>query len=349
MARSIGVPHRRSVVLIAVVLLVTTAGCSVGSIVGTEGEAGDEESAALIDYVPTDTEAVIAVNGSLLSDRETATVGDALLASDEDTEEWTTESLVAVLSSFYGVDHTEFDGAVVYADGPAVGTGAETGVLVGGGWSPDTIVTALERVDEQPYEETTHAGHSVYRRPVGTDPLHVGVIQNGSYAIGSESAVSAALDVAAGEADPAPASLRKAHESGHDGLVTGAVLVPGERLEQTTGGELAFVDRQALRDLESVAAAYRTPDGSVVVDGRMTFANASSAERGGEVLRGFTSLASLSVDDEALGRELERVNVSVRGAAVTVSYETQVDVIVDGIRRQATSSGSGADRADRDR
>lgn len=310
------VPGRRSIALLAVALLAVTAGC-VGAL--DDGET-DDGGGEFVEYAPAGSQVLVHVDGELLHDDETQTLVDRAVAATG--TETTSEQLLEEATNETAVDPTAIDRILVFGeeadDDP---DGDSVGIVVATDWSESELSTLLGEGGGE-YETSTHADHTIYTDTTGQDPAYVGVIEDGTYVLGDEASVKAALEVANGGTESVSGPIREEYDAASGGLTTMVVAVPED--DSRSAGQA--VDQ--FDGVEVVSSTYDTPDGSIRTDVTYVFSNRSSASEAADELRSELDRSRSDTDAEAAAELLENVAIETDDDRVSIVYENDVDSYV---------------------
>jgi hypothetical protein len=295
------------------------------------------------------------LNEVLDAGSQTTPAGEDIPESkDEVLEEFENES---------GLDPTEMGETVGFGKTPDV-TETPTPGMPGGptgplsqygatwftaGWSEDDLVSAIEE-NEEGVELVAgeYNGYTTYEAPSETDtgmtetpafggqqpaePSEVGmmgVIEDGEYVIGTEEAVTDALDVAAGDMDAVGEDLRNAYTSVPDGLAkaaSSAPELPDDSVPQRTVGEDGpALDQDRLEELQTGAMVVDTSDGELSMEASMRAGTEEAAGHVVEVLDGAIASTKKNIEDEELASKLDDISIDRDGQNVSVAYSNDVE------------------------
>lgn len=203
--------------------------------------------------------------------------------------------------------------------------------LVTADWQRDDLVAAVEADANATLTAETYRDRRLY---VG-DGVAVAAVEDGTFAVGNETAVRDALDVAAGERSTVSGSLREQFED-REGYFRLAF-----RFRPKTVPDYAFVG-DSIRSVEYVATEYRINGSNVATESVVVTEDADSA-RSVKGLLGFArTIYRTQTDDEALATELGELRFEVEGRTVVSRYESPPDqfrVLLRGLYYQQPTSG----------
>lgn len=300
------------------------AGC--GNLLASGGDNGGGSDA--LDAVPGDADATLLVDAGemLADDRALSGVDAALEGTGGETgagsESDVPESVDAALSRFEdrtGLDSSGLTRAIgftrVVADPDAdLGVAlseADAGAVLETEWTAADVASALDRAGVD-YEETTHRERTVYLAPEGA----VGVLADGRFAAGRESAVESAIGVAAGETESVDGQPRRAFGVSPEGFVRFGFDVP--QAEIPTDG----IDPR----LQTVASVT-TVHGAVSREGDGYTLTVGLTATGGEAASELRAIADAGLaqarqaGDGESSAFLDAVEVSRNGRTVTLTAD----------------------------
>lgn len=319
--------RRTTKVAIGLLVVIALAGCTGGF--GSSGGGTDH-----VEYVPSDAEFVGHVDMAVLEDDDSRELMNALAQ-----QETTTGDVDDAMSQFEdetGLDPSAVNDVVVFstASGANIEDSLEQqqqgGVIVYSDWSEDEFISAVEENGEVEYEETERNGMTVYEpqtdEEMYTTPQYIGVLEDGTYVIGDETSVDSSIAVAAGEDDGLSGEMRDAYDSMDGGYVTFVGTVPGEAIPEQSSGEF---DASAFQDVSVVGASYGTSSGTVTAEAVMYVDSEDSASDVADVTEGGLAMVRGTTTDEDLKSELQSIEVEQDGDIVEVTYEGNVETLVD--------------------
>jgi hypothetical protein len=347
---------RQAVLAVAVAAMLATAGCT-GVVPGSDSGSA---SGAQLDNVPADATFVGHVDVSGMADDESlrAIVNTALEANAEmETYDGPTsvEEMLAETENESGLDPTKVNGMTIFGTEAeaSIESASSSGAIVASSYSESEMVAAIEDSDdvtltEQTYEETT-----LYADETGE--YAVGVLGDGTFAVGSQAVVQTVIDVRAGNVDAVSGDLVTTFENTDDDYVRMAMEVPQSEVptEQYEGATSFNVS--AFNTVEYVSMTFGTGDDSVETTVNMVTTSESDAERTYEVIDGALSLYAGMGSEEA-SELLDAVSVEQNGDTVSVTYTDSVEDIQEWVERlygmqmgvSASGSASSSDTSDAD-
>jgi len=319
-----GAGLRSSLLAVALVAVVVTAGCS--SVPGMGGNGGGGAGPAL-DTVPEGSTAVFHadVNGALNDDSmRTALNGTVTMAAGPADVGGTTslDDMLREIENNTGLDMTAMHGVTAFSKSAAAVSGPTTteysAAVLATDWSEDEFIGALRQNTDADVSASEYAGQTVYTAPA--EESWVGVIGDGRFVVGSERAVKDAMDVSAGDASAFDNDVRSAFESTSEGHLRYAASVPQDELNASD------VDTQystAVFDQVSTVSGSLTTvsGGNLSMTATMAFESRSAATDAQEVIDGAIALSRESSNDSITERLLSanRLSVTLDGTEVTVT------------------------------
>lgn len=313
-----------------VALLVVIGAVAAGTFfLFTDGNQADT------DLVPRDADSIAYVNvDQATSDQAIRTVVDTwyeLDASDVDSM----DDALAEFENETGLDPDELHHATsfsTYNESTGVGASESTATILRTDWNEDEFVDAMEDESGVTLSKTAYEGVTVYEPQedpaLATASSWVAVLDDGTYVVGTQSAVTDTVDVHNGAAEPIDGDLLSAFEETRNGYIRFAFRLPEERIPARSGQ----FDTSELRDVSMVSGAYYTSSNSLGVDVTMHATSESAASDIEDVLGGAISLLRGTTQNEEFKEALRDVEVTRDGTTVTVSYENSVESITELLR-----------------
>ena len=221
-------------------------------------------------------------------------------------------------------------------------TGLETdlgdltfGLALYGDIDEDEIVASFERDEDVNYEASDYRGYAVYLvDAVGGDPMTVGIVDEGTVAIGARDSVEAMLDVAAGAAPALSGDVREALDFLGERHVGAAIALPPDYLEALAGivdeegvpqmGLLGALDMSALTaPLTGVKLLFH--DDAVEVETVSFFEDGKAATASKEYSEGIVAMfGGLLATSPELGTFASSMEVSQSEAVVSLKMSAPV-------------------------
>lgn len=320
---------RRLAIALLVAGMVATAGCTDGLSDGDDGGPATEiDGPDPIEYVPQGQDLVVHVDVAVVADQTTLDLAAAL--ENGELEEDPQDSLEE-FEAQSGLDATALQEVLVYGESSEYSLEADAstsesyGVVFRSGWTEDELVTAIERNQSTALEVQSHQGRDVLYGPIESDdseePSYLGVLGNGTFVLGNEAAVTDSLDVTYGDASAVSGQLRDAYESAPDGLVTFAMVVPQDALDEQAGAGMGATPTQ---DVEAFNGVYTTDGGNVVLETQLLITSEESASQLHGVL---DQLLSAYADDPQFGELVGGMSAEQDGTTVRITFEASPDEI----------------------
>ena len=305
-----------------------------GGLAGCLGILGDGSGAGRIDAVPADATTVLYANvaGFLDDDgvresinEQIETFASATAGSDGPES---VEDVLDQIESEAGLDPRGLNELITFAE---VGESDSFGAVVWTDWSEDDLTAAAED-NEADLEESSYEGTTIYE---GEDGSLLGVLADGTYAIGPEDVVEATIDVHNGDADPVGGDVRSAYENSQGGYVRFAFTVDEDLIPEESGGQF---DVSVFEDVESGYGSVAAGDTAFQLT--LTTTDGDSAENVADVIEGGLTTMADQIEQESTfgpsGEELvanlldaiENTEVSQDGSDVTISTAGDVGTVV---------------------
>lgn len=332
-------PSGISPLAIIAVVVVVAGVAAAGAFVATGGDlplVGGGDSASL-DAVPDGVDVVAYADGDIVEDSTTETLMDGALAESEGGPT-SYDELLEEADGETDLDVDGFDAATVFAQYPEDGSAASAeyaGAILESEWSESDLVDAIESdgqsLDEQSYGDTTvYVQSSEFGADTWLAPLG-----DGTYAMGTEAAVTDAIDVDNGEADPLGGDLRESITDLRDGHVKFATTMPASAGEAASGVPQAD---QMTQNVESAAGVYYTSGGDVGLELHVTGTDESGAESVKETVDGLLSFAAVGSSDDATSELIDAIDVEEDGRVVSLSFEYAAEDLVDVLEQQSNQT-----------
>jgi len=305
-----------------------------GGLSGCLGILGDGSGSGRIDAVPEDATTVLYadVSGFLNDESVRESVNEQIdtfaSATGGSGGPDSIEDALDEIESETGLDPRGLNELITFGE---AGASDSFGAVVWTDWSEDDLTDAAEEgaadLDEGSYEGTT-----IYE---GDDGDLIGVLEDGTYAIGSEDIVEATVDVHNGDADPVGGEVRSAYENARDGYLRFAFTVSDELVPAESSGQF---DISVFENVESGYGSIAAGDTAFQVT--LTTDDADGAENVADVIEGGLTTLENQIESESSfgpsGEEIvdrlleavESTEVSQDGAEVTVSTAGDVGTVV---------------------
>ena len=363
-------PSRRSLSVVAVAVLVLSAGCT-GGLGGDEGATVD----APVGFVPEDAEAVVAAGGGVVTDEATATLYEELVGpGDSAGLPATWAGVLEAANDETDLDLEGLESAVAFSQSPNlvdaadaadiedVGDAAEVdpddlgeldaadyaAVAVESDWTWPELSEALRTAGfgagfgEVEFEEDSYEGVTVYRVAGAPEAGLVADLGDGAFVIGATAAVEDAIDTDQSEASGFGGDLRDAYDAADDGLVKAAVAP--ELGDATVGSSVG------LEQPEVITVVYDTDGTEMTADAMLTMPSTDAAEQTADGLNFLiTGLTTEAPEDDPLAELVSKASVGQSGNDVTVSYTAEAaelgTLLEELAQREALIGAAGEDSA----
>lgn len=197
------------------------------------------------------------------------------------------------------------------------------GLRIDAAWSTEALVDAFEQVDVS-LTQHTYRDRSLYESADAGPSL--GVIDQGSYAVGSRPAVQAAIDVDAGVLDPVSGDLRRRLAATASRPFGAAAIVPDEGLPIGAAGIGRMIDPGQFVALTAITAKAYREDDDVGTRVRLHAESDADAEDVKAAVSGALAGARTLARDGDRERALQAVSIERRGSTVVVDISGPADV-----------------------
>lgn len=365
--------HAFAVVLLA--LVVATAGFA-GFVSGQESGVDDSPP---LDDIPADADGVVHIKSSVVTDSTTDTVMNEVLnataekTGDADVPE-TWDDVLAELDSEggIGVDDVHSSTTFVSTEGevPYAGTILKTSL----DWSDiesaydgktdveedsyNGVTVYVQTTDLTPPDDAAFGGFG--EPPVEEVETWIADFGDGTFAIGSEEAVTDVVDTRQGDAPGIDDDLRSTFENTTEGHVTAALTVSDEQNERASEfiTEEAGVPAMLLPEVDAVTMSYHTQDGRLTTEVDVVFGSADEAEMVAGFVEPATELPDApddpAPDEDPTAWFADSVSVDADEERVTLAFRAAPDDLLTAIDTLlppamfedgfgANSSGDGPD------
>lgn len=322
-----GRPLSRRAALAATAALVSaTAGCA-----GFLDDDDDEVDGALANDAPAETTLLVHLDVGAVTTADAERLLDLGSADPEHLAD-----AMATFEARTGLDPLEAD-ELLFFGAPDVDSGVTAAddrerndAVVDGDWNEDDVVASLEETTERDYEETIGEDDSVLYEPSGdgadgSEAPFLGVLGDGRFVFGSETAVRASLDVRYGDADPVSGPVRDAYDGARGGQLTVASESSGSPIPAAYE---AFVDLDLdiFDEVEAVGRRYTVVDAGIALEVDLHVDDDRDAEELERVARGLIS-AYAGLDEE-FDEARDDLDLERDGTVVTAAYEGEADVVL---------------------
>lgn len=230
-----------------------------------------------------------------------------------------------------GVDFRQFSAALLFGD---VSRDEEYfGAIAQGQVSEDQVISAIEESGEYVMGTVDYAGQRVYVDQGDEDGPAIAFLDDDTLVLGTLPAVQDVIDVHQGNLDRASGKLYDTFTSLGEPLFSMAMEVPPDamqELEDSIGGGQGFGMMPALDafgDLDIISLVVDKPGSDLKVEATLEFFSAQSATEMSNTLDGFLKLAAGFAPDEGVRALLDKLQLSVDGARLTINFQAPVSEI----------------------
>jgi len=366
-------------VLVAVAGMVVIGGAG-ATYVAMDGIGPSTDSNQMADTVPEGVDTVAYMDPTVAEDGTTEDLVNGLIniSKDRQGELYTGpddyEAVMEEAQSNSSLSLDDLDRVMMYAKYPDANATTAAGLpddgyvgfIIDSQWSEAEFVE--ETSNDTEYEKGDYEGYTVYEgENVSKSESEgwIGVLEDGQYVVGTETAVTDAIDVHRGAMDAFSGDLRTAYDDTRSGdstyLKFAARFPDEEELERASGGMgtdseesdsigaddegsdgLGSGERfTAVKNISVMSGSYYTESDTIGMQMRLETGAGNEADDLGSILDGGIVLVKQSARTEETQDLLDEVDVEEDGTAVTITFESEVDVIVDAIEA-ANDEWSGA-------
>lgn len=322
--------------LVLAAVMVAAPGCT--AINPGDGGAGGASTGPALDSVPDTADVVAYVNvQEMRTDSTLRTLLNETADQTDDSAE-SPEEMLSDLESESGLDPAGVGQATMFGQFPnesAISDAGYFGMVVTADWTEDDVVTAVENGSEFDLESGQYAGATVYE-PVGDDEnTWLGVVENGTYVLGTEDAVKDSIDVDAGDSEAVSGTLRTTFEDTENTLFRFASSVPGEQVPQ--GGQMSAFEKATV-----VAGTMNTYDNETVeLSATVTFSEESATTNAKDMVEGAIALSRSSVQGDTSDLLADdHLWVGQDGTSMTVTSRNSVDTLVSALEETGGTTTS---------
>jgi hypothetical protein len=323
--------------LVLAAVMVAAPGCT--AINPGDGGAGGASTGPALDSVPDTADVVAYVNvQEMRTDSTLRTLLETADQADDSAE--SPEEMLSDLESESGLDPAGVGQATMFGQFPnesAISDAGYFGMVVTADWTEDDVVTAVENGSEFDLESGQYAGATVYE-PVGDDGNEnawLGVVENGTYVLGTEDAVKDSIDVDAGDSEAVSGTLRTTFEDTENTLFRFASSVPGEQVPQA--GQTSAFEKATV-----VAGTMNTYDNETVeLSATVTFSEESATTNAKNIVEGAVALSRSELQGNTSDLLADdHLWVGQDGTSMTVTTRNSVDDLVSALE-DAGSTDTG--------
>jgi len=343
-------PLRRLAVVLAVAVLVTTAGCT--SFTGGGGASGSAD--AQVDSVPAraDTIAFVDAQGMLGDDNlrsiaNTYFEQQAELMGDYYSGPKSTEDALTQMENESGLSASDVETMTIFSSAKKQVGGQQgefSGAIVTSSFTKDELKSALTEESSTSYSTETYKETTLWVAPkdsYSNTQDAVAWLGDGRFVIGNLAAVKSVVDVDSGDADAVSGDLRDTFENTRDGYVQFAVSVPQNQFDAGNYQSGQF-DTSSFNSVQMVSGAFYTSGSDVGMTMNLAANTTADANDIKDVTSGALSLYKGLVEDDTVKSALDKVEVTKDGNTVTMSYENSAANIQAAIEEIYNTSASSS-------
>lgn len=305
---------------------------SVGAVGTAAGRLGSVPPADSLDAVPAVADALASANvDRLRRDDEMETLTDTALHLRSQFgagDSVNTETLLADIEARSDTDPRHVHGATVFTaldggeDGPF---GDYRGAVLEADLTAEAVKDGVANFDDIAFEELRRSGSVVYE-PETDDGLWVGSLPSGNVVVGTEPAVSDAVDAANGEAPSLDGTVENAYRDTGAAPVRFAARMPSpygnDGVPTTLDGDGdRSVDLGPLETVSVLAGSVSADSGVLELSATLW---ATDSDAAGDVAATVTDVrdyTAAELEDDAVADLVGDVGVRRRGSAVQLSVE----------------------------
>lgn len=332
-----GATTRSVAAVLAVALLVSTAGCA-----GIMSSGGGASTSAQLDSVPAESDTLAFVDLGAMLDDDTLrgvvnTYYEELNASSPYYSGPTSvDTIVSQAENESGLSASQFETMTLFSKASKQADASSdefNGFIVTSALSKSDLETALTNQSGTPFSTETYKETTLWvpeETGIGTAADVIGWLGDGTFVSGTESAVKAAVDVRAGDADAVSGDLRETFETTRDGYAKFAMNVPQQQVDPGQYGNSQY-DLESLNSVQTVSGALYVESSDIGLATHLVTNSSSDASDVGNVAQGVVSLYSGLMTDETAKATFDEIEVTTEGSTVTISYENAASDIEDAI------------------
>ncbi|MFD1587088.1 MSCRAMM family adhesin SdrC [Halorientalis brevis] len=333
-------------VVIAGMVVIGGAGATYVVLDGDLPFLGEDQMA---DKVPEDVDVVMYMDPDVAEDQTTKELVNSLInmSKEQQGELYTGpdsyEEMMANTSSNTSLEMDKLNSVMMYGKYPDASESASTGLpddsyagfVIDSEWSEEKFIDETDSNGTE-YAEDDYEGYTIYKQEnvsEDEDRGWIGVLADGQYVVGSEDAVKDAIDVDRGEMDAFDGDLRTAYDdtqSGENTYMKFAATFPDEeKLNQTGTGVTSDQRFESVKSISVVSGSYYTAEDDIGMQMRMETGDESDADDVAALVKAGVVGAEQFTQSNETKALLNDVNVEQDGTAVKMTFESDVDTIVD--------------------
>ncbi len=300
---------------LALVLLVPLVLAACGSLTQTSDATS---------LVPANANLIAQVQLSkILEDADFQALYEQTPKSSDDPQNF--EELLAKAQKETGIDFSRFSTATLFGD--VTQDDDYFGVIVRGPINEELLIAALKVSADVVWSTTEYKGVRILSDESEGENPAIAVLDGDTTVLGTLPAIQAVIDVKQGDMAGISGPVYDAFNDMGTPLVSLAVAIPPEtvaNLEDSMGGAQGFgmvPAMDALQDISVMGFLVDKLGEDLKVEARVDFVNAESANEMGDTLDGLLKLASAFAPDESVRSLLDKLELTVDGSNITVSFQ----------------------------
>lgn len=307
----------------------------------TGGDYLPGRSGGATKQAPEDSAAIVSVDvQGILNDDATKELANAFFSTAAEDQYYdgpeNYEEALTTAEEEAGLPPTKLQNAVGFWSYDSLeGSGQSYGgVILTAEWEEDDLVDALEESGTE-FDEGEYSGKTIYESQGEYSDLVLGVLGGNKYVLGDIDAVEDAIDVKTGDGDAIETELQNAFEQTKtNAKIRFATEVPDEHIpERVPVGRDESIELDAYQDVNYAGTGLYSTGGKVGFEAVMLAEDADAAEAVKDQTEALINVtSSLESTTDEMEAFLDEVEVGIRSdTVVTISYETEVDALVDQI------------------
>lgn len=334
-------------VAIAGMVVLGGAGATYVAIGGDIPFLGADEMA---DKVPEDVDMVMYMDPNVAEDKTTEQLVNGLIniSKDQQGELYTGpdnyEEMMENTSSNTSLEIDKLNSVMLYGKYPDANSSSSSadfgedsyvGFIIDSEWSEETFMNETEGNGTE-YAEVEYEGYTLYKQENVSDDESqgwIGVLEDGQYVVGTEDAVKDTIDVDRGEMDAFDGELRTAYDDTRSGETTylkfAATFPDEEKLNQTGTGVTSTKQFESFKSISVMSGSYYTDDDEIGMQMRLETGSENDADDVSAMIDGGVVGAKQFARTNESKAILDNVDVEQDGTAVKMTFESDVDTIID--------------------
>lgn len=317
-------PSKRAVGVLALALMMVTAGCA-----GVLGN--DDKEKPPLEEIPEGVDGVVHMKSGILEDPTTEELMNGVIdmaanntAGQEDApDSW--DEVLQEVDNESELDPEKFHSATMFVRTANV-TEAEdaldpenqyAGVIVQSDYTWSELRQTTENQTETEFEEQSYSGVTVYVAQSDLDRgMWVADMGNGKFVFGPEQAVKDVIDTSEGDSEAFSGQLREAYDSTTDGYITAAFTVSDAQQDAIgdAAAEEAGFGAMLVPDAQVVTMSYHTEDDQMTLETRLSMGSTEEAEQ-------FHSLLEPVLEPETVSEDPDPGESPIEWATASTTLE----------------------------